>query len=81
MPSYEASAWYGVGCPKNTPTEIVKNLNREVNASLADPTLKGRLTEFDAVPLVGSALELGALLVDETEKWRRVVKFASIKLE
>ena len=79
VPSYEASAWYGVGCPRNTPNEIVEKLNREVNASLADPTLKARLAEFGAVPLLGSAYKFGELLVDETEKWSKVVKFAGIK--
>jgi len=79
VPSYEASAWYGLGCPRNTPNEIVEKLNREVNASLADPTLKARLAEFGAVPLLGSASEFGELLADETEKWSKVVKFAGIK--
>jgi tripartite-type tricarboxylate transporter receptor subunit TctC len=81
VPGYEASAWYGIGAPRSTPGEIVERLNKEVNAGLADPKIKARLAEFGALPLVGSASEFGALLSDETEKWGKVVKFASIKPE
>jgi tripartite-type tricarboxylate transporter receptor subunit TctC len=81
VPGYEASAWYGVGAPRNTPTEIIEKLNKEINAGLADPKLKGRLIELGALPLTGSPSEFGKLLADETEKWGKVVKFASIKPE
>ena len=81
VPGYEASAWYGLGVPRNTPANIVERLNKEVSAALTDTKVKGRLTEFGALPLVGSASEFGALLADETEKWGKVVKFASIKPE
>jgi tripartite-type tricarboxylate transporter receptor subunit TctC len=81
VPGYEASAWYGIGVPKNTPAEIVEKLNKEINLALADPKVKARLGEFGALPLSGSAAAFGALLVDETEKWGKVVRFASIKPE
>ena len=81
VPGYEASAWYGLGVPRNTPANIVEKLNKEVNAALTDTKVKARLTEFGALPLVGSASEFGALLADETEKWGKVVKLASIKPE
>jgi tripartite-type tricarboxylate transporter receptor subunit TctC len=78
VPGYEASAWYGLGAPRSTPGEIVERLNKEVDAGLADPKLKARLAEFGALPLVGSAFEFGGLVAEETEKWGKVVKFASI---
>jgi tripartite-type tricarboxylate transporter receptor subunit TctC len=81
VPGYEASAWYGVGAPRNTPAEIIEKLNKEIDAGLADPKLKARLIEFGASPLTGSPSEFGQLLADETEKWGKVVKFASIKPE
>ena len=81
VPGYEASAWYGLGVPRNTPASIVERLNKEVNAALTDTKVKGRLAEFGALPLVESAPEFGALLAEETEKWGKVVKFASIKPE
>jgi tripartite-type tricarboxylate transporter receptor subunit TctC len=81
VPGYEASAWYGVGAPRNTPADIVEKLNNEVNAGLADPKLKARLAEFGVSPIAGSPADFGKLIADETEKWGKVVKFASIKPE
>jgi tripartite-type tricarboxylate transporter receptor subunit TctC len=81
VPGYEASAWYGIGVAKNTPAEIVEKLNKEINLALADPKMTARLGELGALPLSGSPAEFGALLVDETEKWGKVVRFASIKPE
>jgi tripartite-type tricarboxylate transporter receptor subunit TctC len=81
VPGYDASAWYGVGAPRNTPAEIVATLNKEIDAGLADPKLKARLAELGATPLTGSAADFGKLLADETEKWGKVVRFASIKPE
>ena len=71
----------GLGGPSNTPAEIVDRLNKEVNAALADPTLKARLTDMGISVLAGSPADFGKLLADETEKWGRVVKFAGIKPE
>jgi tripartite-type tricarboxylate transporter receptor subunit TctC len=81
LPGYEASNWYGVGIPKNTPAEIIDKLNKEINAGLADPKMKARLADFGATPLVGSPADFGKLIADETEKWGKVVRAANIKPE
>jgi len=81
VPGYESSAWYGIGVPRNTPSEIIDLLNRVVNAGLADPNLKTRFTDLSAVVLPGSPADFGKLLVDETEKWGKVVKFAGVKAD
>jgi tripartite-type tricarboxylate transporter receptor subunit TctC len=81
VPSYEASSWYGVGVPKNTPAEIVDKLNREINAGLADPKLKARFGELGAAVLPGTPAEFGKLVADETEKWATVIRAANIKLD
>jgi tripartite-type tricarboxylate transporter receptor subunit TctC len=79
LPGYEASAWYGLGVPKGTPTEIIDRLNTETNAILADPKAKARFAELGASLLPGTPAEFGKLLEDETEKWGKVVKFAGVK--
>jgi tripartite-type tricarboxylate transporter receptor subunit TctC len=79
LPGFEASSWYGVGAPKNTPTEIVKQLNSEINASLAEPKLKARLADLGGMLLAGSPANFGKLIADETAKWGRVVNFAGIR--
>jgi tripartite-type tricarboxylate transporter receptor subunit TctC len=76
VPGYESSAWYGVAVPRGTPPEIVGMLNRAINAGLADPKLKARFAELSAAVLPGSPADFGKLLVDETEKWAKVVKFS-----
>ncbi len=81
VPGYESSAWYGVGVPKGTPPEIVDMLNREINAGLADPQLKARFYDLSAMTLPGSPDDFGKLLVDETEKWGKVVKFSGAKAD
>jgi tripartite-type tricarboxylate transporter receptor subunit TctC len=81
FPGYEASQWYGLGVPKNTPAEIVDKLNKEVNAALADPKMKARLADLGGVALPGSPAEFGKLIAEETEKWAKVVKFAGIKAD
>jgi tripartite-type tricarboxylate transporter receptor subunit TctC len=81
VPGYEASAFWGVGAPKNTPAEIVDKLNKEINAGLADPKIKARLADLGGTVLPGSPAEFGKLIADETEKWGKVVKFAGIKAE
>jgi tripartite-type tricarboxylate transporter receptor subunit TctC len=80
LPGYEATSWYGLGAPKGTPPEIIEKLNREVNASLADPKAKARFSELGATLLSGSAAEFGKLVADETEKWGKVVKFSGAKV-
>jgi tripartite-type tricarboxylate transporter receptor subunit TctC len=79
VPGYEASGWYGIGVPKNTPAEIVDRLNREINAGLADPKLKARLADLGYVTFTSSPAEFGTLIAQETEKWAKVMKFAGVK--
>jgi tripartite-type tricarboxylate transporter receptor subunit TctC len=81
VPGYEASGWNGVGAPKNTPTEIVDKLNKEINAGLADPNIKARLADLGGTPLAGSPADFGKLVADETEKWAKVVKFSGARAE
>jgi tripartite-type tricarboxylate transporter receptor subunit TctC len=81
LPGYEASAWYGIVAPKNTPPEIIDTLNKATNAVLADPAAKKRFAELGAILLPGSAADFGKLLADETEKWGKVVKFSGAKVD
>jgi tripartite-type tricarboxylate transporter receptor subunit TctC len=79
LPGFEASFWGGVGAPRNTPTEIVSKLNQEINAGLADPKLTARLADLGGTVISGSPADFAKLIIDETEKWGKVVKFAGIK--
>jgi tripartite-type tricarboxylate transporter receptor subunit TctC len=79
VPGYEASSWYGIGAPAGTPAEIVDKLNKEINAGLADPKIKARLDEMGGTALIGPPAAFGQLIVDETEKWGKVIKSAGIK--
>lgn len=81
LPGYEASAWWGIGAPRNTPTEIVDKLNAEINAGLADPKIKAQLAGLGATALALSPAEFGKLMADETEKWGKVIRAANIKPE
>ena len=81
VPGYEASAWFGIGAPKNTPAEIVEKLNKEINAGLADPKIKARLADLGGTVLPGSPADFGKLIADETEKWGKVIRAANIKPE
>ncbi len=81
VPGYEASAWFGLGVPKGTPAEIVDKLNAAVNAGLADPKLKARLTDLGGSMLAGTPADFGKVIVEETEKWAKVVKFSGAKPE
>jgi tripartite-type tricarboxylate transporter receptor subunit TctC len=78
---YEASAFVGIGAPRNTPAEIIGILNKEVNAALADPKMRARLADLGGTPLPGSPADFGKLIVDETEKWGTVIKSAGIKAD
>jgi len=78
---YEANSWAGVGVPKGTPTAIIERLNREINAGLANPTVKTRLAEVGTVPMIFTPAEFGAYMASETEKWAKVVRSANIKPE
>jgi tripartite-type tricarboxylate transporter receptor subunit TctC len=81
VPGYEASQWYGIGAPKNTPAKIVDKLNREINAGLADPKIEARLADFGGTPLTGSPTDFETFVAAETEKWARVIKLAGIKAQ
>ena len=81
VPGYEASAFWGVGAPRNTPAEIIDKLNKEVNAALADPKIKSRIADTGGTVLPGSPADFGKFIADETEKWAKVIKFAGIKAE
>ena len=81
VPGFEASNWWGVGAPKNTPAEIIRRLNQEINAALADPVIKARFADLGATEFPGSPAEFGKFIADETEKWGKVVKFAGIKAD
>jgi tripartite-type tricarboxylate transporter receptor subunit TctC len=79
VPGYEASAWFGIGAPMNTPAGIVDKLNQEINAGLADARLKSRLSDLGGTVIAGSPADFGRLLTSETEKWAKVVKFSGAK--
>jgi tripartite-type tricarboxylate transporter receptor subunit TctC len=79
VPGYEASGWFGIGTPKNTPTEIVDKLNNEINAALADPNMKARLAGLGGTALALSPADFGKLITDDTEKWGKVIRAANIK--
>ena len=81
LPGFDARVYYGIGAPKNTPADIVETLNKEINAGLADPQLKGRLVELGSAVLPGSPADFEKFIANETEKWAKVVKFANIKAE
>ena len=78
IPGYEASALFGMGAPKNTPKEVIEKLNKEVNAVLAEPAIKARLTELGGEPLIGPPEAFGAMIVAETEKWKKVIEEAKV---
>jgi tripartite-type tricarboxylate transporter receptor subunit TctC len=78
VPGYEASALFGMGAPKNTPKAVIEKLNKEVNAILAEPAIKARLTELGGEPLIGPPEAFGAMIVAETEKWKKVIDGAGI---
>jgi tripartite-type tricarboxylate transporter receptor subunit TctC len=80
VPGYDASVWYGLGAPKNTPAEIVDKLNKEINAALADPKLTARLADLGGVPMSMTAAEFGKFVAAEREKWGEVIRAVNIKL-
>ena len=81
LPGYEASVWVGLGAPKNTPTEIVDQLNKEINAGLADPKIKSGLADLGGGAFSSSPADFAKLIAEDTEKWAKVVKFSGAKSE
>jgi len=81
LPGYEASSFFGVGVPRNTPAAIVEKLNGEINAALVDPKIKAQFERADSLLLGGSPSDFGRLVASETAKWAKVVKFAGIRSE
>ena len=81
VPGYEASGFFGVGAPKNTPTEIIDKLNKGINAGLAEPKIKARLADLGATVLALSPTAFGKLIAEETEKWAKVIRAANIKAQ
>ena len=79
VPGYVGGGWTGIGAPANTPPEIITLLNREVNAALTDPKLKARLENLGNPLLMTSSAEFHKLIVQDTERWAKVIKFANIK--
>ncbi len=79
VPSYEASGWTGICAPRNTPSEIIEKLNKAINAGLADPMMKTRLSDLGATTLPGSSADFGRFIVAETEKWGKVIRAGNIK--
>jgi len=81
VPGYEASSWYGIGATRDTPTKIIDKLNKEINAALADPKIRARLADMGSTVLPGSPADFGKFIVEEIEKWGKVVKFSGAKAE
>jgi tripartite-type tricarboxylate transporter receptor subunit TctC len=78
---YEASGWWGIGVPKNTPIETIERLNKEINAGLADPKIKARLADLGSTAIAGSPADFGKLIAADAEKWAKVIRAANIKPE
>jgi tripartite-type tricarboxylate transporter receptor subunit TctC len=81
LPGYEAVSWAGIGAPAGTPADIIAKLNAAINASVAEPKLRERLTDFGAAVMTGSADDFKKFIAAEIQKWATVVKFANIKPE
>jgi tripartite-type tricarboxylate transporter receptor subunit TctC len=81
LPGYETSSFYGVGAPRGTPAAIVGLLNKQVNAALADPDIKKKITDLGAIPITGEAGQFAAMLAVETDRWRKVVEMSGQREE
>jgi tripartite-type tricarboxylate transporter receptor subunit TctC len=81
LPGYESGGFFGIGAPKNTPSEVIDKLNKEINSALVHPLMKSRMIEMGTPPIVGSPDDFRTLIVRETEKWAKVVAFADVKVE
>lgn len=81
VPGYEASGFAGISVPKGTPADIIDLLNKQLNAALADPKIKGRIVELGGTVTGGTPAEFGKIVSEATEKWAKVIKVAGIKPE
>jgi tripartite-type tricarboxylate transporter receptor subunit TctC len=81
VPGYEASQWYGLCAPKNTPAEIIDKLSIDVNAGLADPRMKARIAEFGDTVFASSRADFRKLILEDTEKWGKVIRTANIEVQ
>jgi tripartite-type tricarboxylate transporter receptor subunit TctC len=81
VPGYEASYWYGLGAPKDTPAEVIDKLNREINAVAVDPLIKARLAGLGVDPVLMTSAEFGKFIADQTEKWGKVIRAANLKAD
>jgi len=80
VPGYEASNWFGLVAPKNTPPDIVDKLNKAVNEGLADPQVKGRLVDLGGAVVAGSASDFGKRIAADADKWANVIRAAKITI-
>jgi tripartite-type tricarboxylate transporter receptor subunit TctC len=81
VPGYEASAWFGMGAPKNTPPEVIAILNRHINDALKDPKIKAKLDELGGSTMGGTPEDFGKIIASETEKWKKVVEFSGASVD
>jgi tripartite-type tricarboxylate transporter receptor subunit TctC len=81
VPGYEVNVWYGIFAPRNTPPDVIATLNKAIGVALTDPKVTARFAEVGGLPMPMSPAELAKYVADDTEKWRKVVEFAGVKLE
>ena len=81
VPGYEATAWFGIGMPKGTPADIIEKINAEVNRALADPGMRAKLAELGGRPIPGTPADFGKIIVEEINKWEKVVISSGAKVE
>jgi tripartite-type tricarboxylate transporter receptor subunit TctC len=81
LPAYVVDDWKGIGAPKDTPIEIINQLNKDISVALADPTIKTKIADLGGVPFILSPVDFGKFVTAETEKWAKVVRAANIKTE
>jgi tripartite-type tricarboxylate transporter receptor subunit TctC len=81
VPGYEASGWLGIGAPKGTPPDVIARLNQAVNATIADPTVKSRMSSLGDSASPRSSADFGKLMEQDVTKWAKVIRAANIKIE